>query len=87
MAEVMKRCSIVIPENFKQEVLKEGNLEKKEQTFMSNTVSCKQSMPRLQKSSLFFSILKIHQQSKRVYIYKTSKKLNWIHNSSGHLQM
>lgn len=25
----MKRCSIIIPENFKQEVLKEGNLEKK----------------------------------------------------------
>ena len=73
----MKRCSIVIPENFKQEVLKEGNLEKKkEQTFMSNTVSRKQNMPRLQKSSLLFSILKIHQQSKRVYIYKTSKKLN-----------
>ena len=84
----MKRCSIVIPENFKQEVLKEGNLEKKkEQTFMSNTVSRKQNMPRLQKSSLLFSILKIHQQSKRVYIYKTSKKLNWIHNCSGHLQM
>lgn len=73
----MKRCSIVIPENFKQEVLKEGNLgKKKEQTFMSNTVSRKQNMPRLQKSSLLFSILKIHQQSKRVYIYKTSKKLN-----------
>ena len=25
----MKRCSIVIPENLKQEVLKERNLEKK----------------------------------------------------------
>ena len=84
----MKRCSIVIPENLKQEVLKEGNLEKKkEQTFMSNTVSHKQNMPGLQKNSLFFSILKTHQQSRRVYIYQTSKKLNWIHNCSGHLQM
>ena len=42
---------------------------------MSNTVSHKQNMPQLQKSSLLFSILKIHQQSKRVYIYKTSKNL------------